>query len=571
MKSGQSNGGKNDALRRRAEAKLPRPAASSDATGDPQALLHELQVHQVELEMQNAELERARNQLEITLEKYTDLYDFAPVGYFTLDQEGAIRDVNLAGAALLGQERGRLIDQRFGLFVAEPARRLFADLLRQLCAEKTRAAFELALASAAGPAHVQVQAAGFAREPLCRLAVIDITDRKRIEDALCRARDDAEAANRAKSFFLANMSHEIRTPMNAIVGFSELLLQETVNARQRQYLGIIQTRSHDLLLLINDILDLSRIEADRLVLACEDFSPASTVDEVLLMFSPVAAAKGLRLERELSARVPAQSCGDPRRLRQVLVNLVGNAIKFTRAGAVTVSVDCESADQNAPGGLICFAVRDTGAGVPADKLELIFKPFTQADETSTRSHGGAGLGLTIARRLVEKMGGRLWVESVLGKGSVFHFTVRLPPAAGVPAPDPGARIPDPAASAWRILAVEDDAASAVLIAAILERCHHQVTVAVSGSAALACLARENFDLMLLDISLPDMDGYALTRMIRQNNPIVRDPRIPVIAVTACAMIGDDQRCRESGMNSFVSKPVSIADLLTRIEEVMAAR
>lgn len=397
-----------------------------------------------------------------------------------------------------------------------------------------------------------------------------LVNRKRVEEELQKARDVADAANRAKSFFLANMSHEIRTPMNAIMGFTDLVLRSELTAEQRRYLEIVQARSKDLLVLINDILDLSKIEAERLELNPVQFSLAQTLSDIVGMFSLDTAKKGLRLSMDISREFPEVIYGDQQRLRQVLVNLVGNAVKFTEQGEIVIKVE---RDSSYPGSDDClplhFRVQDNGIGIPADRQKVIFESFIR-DNHLIPKYGGMGLGLAIAKRLVEMMGGNIWCESEVGKGSTFHFTVRfLCQRVGDKLPDNAIQAPAPVQRRQlRVLIVEDDAGSQLLAQLLLEELGHRITAATTGKEALRELSANDFDLVLMDVHIPDMDGLEATRQIRNPASLVRNHAIPIIAMTASALKIDEEACIQAGMNNYISKPMLPHELVTAIDKVI---
>lgn len=361
----------------------------------------------------------------------------------------------------------------------------------------------------------------------------DISERKKAEAALLQAKDAAEAANRAKSSFLSTMSHELRTPMNAIMGFTDLVLQSKLTPEQKKHLGIVQTRSQDLLVLLQDILDLAKIEAERMELVQDPLSVEQLVSGVMQMFSLSADNKKLSLNKDIPQDLPAVAYGDEQRLRQVLVNLVGNAVKFTEKGGIEVSVNrdpCTDAGSNDV--VLHFKVKDTGIGIPPDKIDDIFLPFTQADNSNTRKYGGAGLGLAIVKRLVELMCGNVWVESELDKGSTFHFTawLALQPATGIDRKKILPTKPSPQRKLLRVLVVEDDPTSSLLAVALTENSGHQVIAVDNGEAALTTLAKDEYDLVLMDIMLPGMNGMEATRQIRNPESLVCNHSIPITGI-----------------------------------------
>jgi signal transduction histidine kinase/HPt (histidine-containing phosphotransfer) domain-containing protein/ActR/RegA family two-component response regulator len=376
--------------------------------------------------------------------------------------------------------------------------------------------------------------------------------------ALEEAKEGALAASRAKSEFLANMSHEIRTPMNGVIGMTALLAETPLTATQKSYVDTIQASGTALLALINDILDFSKMESARVEIERAPFRLATVVEESLEIVAPLAARQGLALHREVAAGMPEALVGDFARTRQVLLNLLGNAVKFTPRGEVRVAVSARTLSDGRVEAH--FAVTDTGIGIPREELGRLFVAFQQLDGSLARKHGGTGLGLAISKSLTELMGGEIWAESTAGKGSTFHFTI-VGEAAAAPLrravlPDRGDR--SGARHPLRILVAEDHPLNRQVMLGLLEHLGYGADIAGNGGEALEALARQGYDVVLMDVQMPEMDGLETTRRIRRQLPADRQPRI--FALTAHAMSGDRERCLEAGMDGYLSKPVQIADL-----------
>jgi PAS domain S-box-containing protein len=513
-------------------------------------------------------------------ERYRELFENANDMVFICGLRGHLTSLNKAGERIVGYRRDEVIGLTLGDLVVPGCRSLVGKILGRGTEDIGGRRCELEIRAKDGrrvPLEVSIRPIYWEDQPIGFQGIArDITERKRAEMELQRAMKTAEAANRAKSEFLANMSHEIRTPMNGIIGMTELALDTDLTSEQRDYLEIVKSSANSLLTVINDVLDLSKVEAGKLEL-----------DPVEFHLALPAHQKGLEVGYRVGPDVPELLVGDPMRLRQIVVNLLGNAVKFTERGEVTVSVELESRTDDSI--LLHFAVTDTGIGIPREKQQAIFESFTQADGSTTRRYGGSGLGLAISSRLVSMMGGRIWVESKPGRGSAFHFTARFSLAktregeAESASPDPpiGTRVliaDDSAANRYsprkesrslRILVAEDNLVNQTLTVRLLEKRGHAVAVAANGLQALAALENQSFDLVLMDLQMPEMDGLEATAKIRGREKTT-GTHVPIIAMTAEAMKVDCERCRQAGMDGYLPKPIQTQELYTALETLIEA-
>ena len=539
----------------------------------------------------------AEERLSRSEANHRNLFENALIGIFQSTPEGRYLKVNNTLARMYGYADAEdLIDSvhDIGMNVyADPGQ--YAALLRILAEKGEATNYESQLKRKDGRVIWTTRNIRTVRDPSGAIQyfegfILDIDQRKRAEEQLFQsnrrkglmavklasmvrqlraARLSAEEANRAKSDFLARMSHEIRTPIHAVIGLTDAALNTALSAEQRDYLETVQESADTLLNIINDILDFSKIEARKLHLESIDFDLGDVVQSTMRTMSATAKAKGLGLDLDFDAGVARVVKGDPARLRQILVNLVGNAVKFTDRGGVLITVSPGDPDDGAS--MVLFEVRDTGPGMDQDRLTGIFEEFRQSDDSISRKYGGSGLGLSISKQLVEMMGGRIWAESEPGAGSVFSFTAALPPGEAaniVYAPSPLA-----AAAPSRsldVLLVEDNLINVKVGQAYLRRMGHRCTVASNGMDAARALSEKNFDVVLMDLEMPEMDGFETTRRIRAGEAGEAGKDVAIVALTAHAVADYKLRCLAAGMDDYISKPVNFLEMSTILERIAGA-
>ena len=535
------------------------------------------------IQTRDKELREARLDLEKRVAERTAylnaLIETSPLGIVTCDSTGRVQICNGAFEKLFGYAKHEVVGAELNNLILPPQFKRESDEFEerrkaggivQAITERRRKDGTLV------PVELYAISLRMGGETVGNLVLYnDVTERKRAEDALRNAKEAAESANRAKSEFLANMSHEIRTPMNGIIGMTQLALESGLNPEIHEYLEMVSFSADALLSLLNEILDFSKIEAGKMELESEPFALRQSLGQTLKTLSHSARRKGLTLEWTVAPEVPEWLIGDCGRLRQVLVNLAGNAIKFTEKGRVAISVDLQNCSPEFAE--LRFSVRDTGIGIAPEKQKLIFGVFTQADASTTRKYGGTGLGLAISHHLVALMGGELQVQSKLGEGSNFLFAVRLrlPSMDLIPQQQNPIRLKEslppsmdaPAATnhrSLRILLAEDNDVNSRLATKLLEKHGHSIVRARNGREAVDAIEHENIDLILMDTQMPEMDGLEAIRRIREKKK-ESDRYLPIISVTARAMRGDRESCLEAGADAYVSKPLRASELFDAID------
>ncbi|MBF0585071.1 MAG: response regulator [Magnetococcales bacterium] len=534
----------------------------------------QIRQHQAEIELkqQRDRLEETLVELKLRENELKSIFNAALDAIIMMDQEGKVIGFNPAAEKLFGYDRDEVIGRELADLIIPPQFRRqhriaieqhanksndINGMTRRLDVQALRASgdvISLEIAITAVKSHGRLIYTGFMH---------DVTERKQLVKSLGDALVAAEVANRSKGEFLATMSHEIRTPMNVVLGMSDVLLETSLDIEQRQIVETMHRSGKALMSVINDVLDFSRIESGRFTVSNLPFSPRQVVEEIVCLMRMTAEGKGLTLTEESSPNIPEAILGDDGRVRQVLINLLGNAIKFTRQGQVFVRLSCYSEVAET----LLFSVSDTGIGIAPEHTDHIFKHFTQADSGIARHFGGTGLGLAISKKLVELMGGRIWVESRLGQGSTFHFTLpaRLVPATAlVTAP---IKTASTSGRSLHILVAEDAPENQMLIHAYLKKTPHCVVMVNDGVEAVARVKEESFDLVLMDIQMPNMDGYAATRAIRQWELEEQRQPLTIMALSAHASSSKREESLAAGCDGHLTKPIKKQTLLDAIQRV----
>ena len=536
-----------------------------------QRLRQNLQVHQVELEMQNYELREKQLELEIAHNRYVDLYDFAPVGYLTFDEKGIIREINLTATSLLKQPRGQLLNKPFTAFFSNGSSQAFHHCLKEAIDTEQEQSVELQLTRKDSPAlyvHMQMLASSTSKGHMdIRAALVDITDKKKVEQELLQAKEQSEEANRAKSQFLSCMSHELRTPLHAILGFAQILeinRNNTLDQADKNAVKEILSGGWHLLEIVNDLLDMSAIEANKVELNIGAVELAGHFQECTDAIRPLAEQREINLSSMVTACEDIYVRADPVRLKQVLLNLLSNALKYNRQkGSVTLS--CEEVGSDT----IRIVVADTGLGIAEEDLPRLFEPFSRLYLRTHDVEEGTGIGLTIAKQLVERMGGQLGVDSKVGEGSRFWIELPRSHGSGQELPVNGSANTSTAACEAEkktVLYVEDSPSHIHLVETLVKGMPGlKLLTAPTPELGLELALAHQPDLIVLDICLPGMSGFEVLQTLRGN---AATAAIPVIAVSANAMPADIEKGLQAGFQRYLTKPLNIEEFSEAIDALL---
>lgn len=533
---------------------------------DKDALIQELLIYQVELEMQNQELRASQERLEISNRRYYRLFDISPVAYIVLDKKSRIVNCNLAAAKVIQRKRLHLLNQPFIKYLKKEDVIVFSKHLKDVFSGKTNNICEVNLRKGnVFEVHSTISPGEGDDQSVCLSVLFDMQEHKKMATEMEIAKKNAEKANNLKSEFLANVSHEIRTPMTSIIGYSDILLHDVQNPEYKKKLDVINKASKGLLLIINDILDISKIEAGELALCPKEFSLSNVLRYIELLFEVKANEKGIEFSMHEHS-LPDLVLGDDERIRQILTNIIGNAIKFTRKDGI-VNVNCEYRQGN-----VVIQVKDNGIGIPKEKQQSIFLPFIQGDSSSERNFKGTGLGLSITKKIIELLRGTIILQSEEGKGTTFTIQIPLPVVAWVKKKStphkkldtkPNGNTVD---SPVNILVVDDDFDIRNLTRLYVLAMGYEPDTAENGKVALEMLEKKKYDVVLLDMQMPVMDGCKTIEHMRQNPKL---KRIHVIALTASALRGDQEKFIDAGCDDYITKPIDNEALAEKIKQGLA--
>ena len=541
-------------LREIAENLVKTPLFSeSNSETETLKLIHELEVHQIELEMQNEELLHAKNSVQLAAKKYLELFDFAPSGYFTLTKESTIVELNLAAATILEKERVKLLSSDFRLQLLPESLKNYKQFVESIFSSAQKESCEIVIKTTKGTIkHIQMEGISLEENETFLAVLLDVTNKKNSELELIKAKEKAEESDRLKSAFLANMSHEIRTPMNGILGFSGLLKDPHLTPEEQQnYIQIIEESGNRLLGIINDIIDISKIESNQVLPIINQTDINEQLQFLFTFFKAETDKKNIQLISQITETKGSFFIEtDREKVYAILTNLIKNAIKFTEIGRIEFGYKINDL-------FIEFFVKDTGIGIPKDKQSAIFERFIQADSSDKRAFQGSGLGLAISKAYVEMLGGKIWLESTTNMGTTFFFSiplVRVKPDTKKDENEKNVLLKP--IKKWNILIAEDDNASGLLLDKESVPFSNKITRVSDGRTAIEALKNDpSIDLILMDLKMPEIDGLEATRMIRTFNPSVL-----IIAQTAFGFEEDKIKALEAGCNDYISKPINKSEL-----------